>query len=81
MNAQKEMAQMLAKAGMPAEAAAMYTAVLNYMMQENEAIGALLSAAQKIGDREYKAKAFKAVMNRVSEVILENPEMIKAAMA
>lgn len=81
MNAQKEMAQMLAKVGMPAEAAAMHTAVLYYLMQEDGKIGALLSAAQKIGDHEYKAKAFKAIMNRVSGVIIENPEVIKSAMA
>lgn len=81
ITAQKEIAQTLAAAGMDAQSAAMHTAVLNVFAQQNPKIGALVQAAQKSDDVEYKAHVVKSLLGRVSELIIENPEMIKAALA
>lgn len=81
ITAQKEIARTLAAAGMDAQSAAMHTAVLNVFVQQNPKIGALVQAAQKSDDAEYKAHVVKSLLSRVSELIIENPEMIKAALA
>ena len=81
ITAQKEIARMLAAAGMDAQSAAMHTAVLNVFAQQNPKIGALVQAAQKSDDAEYKAHVVKSLLGRVSELIIENPEMIKATLA
>ena len=72
---------MLATAGMDAQSAAMHTAVMGTFVQQNPKIGALINAAQKSDDAEYKAQVVKSLLNRVSELIVENPEMIKNALA
>lgn len=81
ITAQKEIARTLAAAGMDAQSAAMHTTVLNVFAQQNPKIGALVQAAQKSDDAEYKAHVVKSLLGRVSELIIENPEMIKAALA
>lgn len=81
ITAQKEIAGMLATAGMDAQSAAMHTAVMGVFVQQNPKIGALINAAQKSDDPEYKAQVVKSLLNRVSELIVENPEMIKSALA
>ena len=81
ITAQKEIARTLAAAGMDAQSAAMHTAVLNVFVQQNPKIGALVQAARKSDDAEHKAHVVKSLLGRVSELIIENPEMIKAALA
>ena len=81
ITAQKEIARMLASAGMDAQSAAMHTAMLNVFTQQNPKIGALVQAAQKSDDAEYKAQVVKSLLNRVSELIVENPEMVKHALS
>ena len=80
ITAQKEIAQMLASAGMDAQSAAMHTAMLNVFTQQNPKIGALVQSAQKSVDAECKAHVVKSLLARVSELIVENPEMVKHAL-
>ena len=81
ITAQKEIARMLASAGMDTQSAAMHTAMLSEFVQQNPKIGALVQTAQKSDDAEYKAHVVKSLLGRVSELIIENPEMVKAALA
>lgn len=81
ITAQKEIARMLASAGMDAQGAAMHTAMLNAFMQQNPKVGALVTAAQKSDDAEYRAHVVKSLLARVSELIIENPETVKLALA
>ena len=77
MTPQKETAIMLAKAGMTAEQAALYTALIEHIGQNSAEVTALIRLAQESDDREYKEQVVKSLLGRVSEIILENPELIK----
>ena len=81
ITAQKEIARTLAAAGMDAQSAAMHTAMLNLFTQQNPKVRAMIQAAQNSNDAEFKKETILAVMNRVSELIIENPELVKNAMA
>ena len=81
ITAQKEIARTLATAGMDAQSAAMHTAMLNLFTQQNPKVRAMIQAAQNSNDAEFKKETILAVMNRVSELIIENPELVKHAMA
>lgn len=77
MTPQKETAIMFVKAGMTAEQAALYTSLIEHMGRESMQLLGLIRLAQQSDDREYKEQVVKSLLGRVSEIILENPELIK----
>lgn len=79
MQAQKDVATTLAAAGMNAEGAAMHAAVLNNIAQNSPELETLINMAQNTNDAEFKAQIVSGILHRVSEIILQNPELLNAA--
>lgn len=79
--AQKEITRALAAAGMNAQGAAMHAATLGLLLQQNSEVRALLTEAQNSDDPEHQAHIVKSLMGRVSELIIENPELVKRALS
>lgn len=79
MQAQKDVATTLAAAGMNAEGAAMHAAVLNNIAQNSPELETLINMAQNTSDAEFKAQIVSGILHRVSEIILQNPELLNAA--
>lgn len=79
MQAQKDVATTLAAAGMNAEGAAMHAAVLNSIAQNSPELETLINMAQNASDVEFKAQIVSGILHRVSEIILQNPELLNAA--
>lgn len=79
MQAQKDVATTLAAAGMNAEGAAMHAAVLNNIAQNSPELETLINMAQNTNDAEFKAQIVSGILHRVSEIILESPELLNAA--
>lgn len=77
MTPQKETAIMFVKAGMTAEQAALYTSLIEHMGRESMQLLGLIRLAQQSDDQEYKAQVIKSLLNRVSEIIRDNPELIQ----
>ena len=71
----------LASAGMNTEGAAMHAAVLNNIAQNSPELAGLIHLAQDSNDPEFKAQVVSGILSRVSEIILENPELMNAATA
>lgn len=79
--AQKEITRALAAAGMNAQGAAMHAAALGLLLQQNSEVRALLGEVQNSDDLEHRAHVVKSLMGRVSELIIENPELVKRALS
>lgn len=77
MTAQKETATMLVKAGMTAEQSALYTSLIEYMGNTSAQLRSLIRLANESTDQEYRQHVVKSLLNRVSEIIQDNPELIK----
>ncbi|NWO04243.1 MAG: hypothetical protein HLX50_00635 [Alteromonadaceae bacterium] len=79
MNAQNTVATTLAQAGMNAEGAAMHAAVLEHIAQNSPELAGLIHLAQDSDDLDFKAQVVSGILNRVSEIILKNPELMAMA--
>ena len=69
----------LASAGMNAEGAAMHAAILEHIAQNSPELSGLIHLAQDSDDLDFKAQVVSGILNRVSEIVLENPELMAAA--
>ena len=80
-NTTTAVATTLASAGMNAEGAAMHAAILENIAQNSPELAGLIHLAQHSNDPEFKAQVVSGILSRVSEIILENPELMNAATA
>ena len=78
-NTTTAVATTLASAGMNAEGAAMHAAILESIAQNSPELAGLIHLAQDSNDPEFKAQVVSGILNRVSEIVLENPELMVAA--
>ena len=78
-NTTTAVATTLASAGMNAEGAAMHAAILENIAQNSPELETLINMAQDSNDQEFKAQIVSGILNRVSEIVLENPELMAAA--
>ena len=78
-NTTTAVATTLASAGMNAEGAAMHAAILENITQNSPELAGLIHLAQDSNAPEFKAQVVSGILSRVSEIILENPEMMAAA--
>ena len=69
----------LASAGMNAKGAAMHAAILENIAQNSPELAGLIRLAQDSNDPEFKARVVSGILSRVSEIVLENPELMAAA--
>ena len=81
MNAQTAVATTLASAGMNKEGAAMHAAILENVAQNSPELAGLIHLAQDSDDAEFKAQIVSGILKRVSEIILNNPELVDIATA
>lgn len=79
MNAQNTVATTLAAAGMNAEGAAMHAAILEHIAQNSPELAGLIHLAQDSDDLEFKAQVVSGILNRVSGIVLNNPELMAVA--
>ena len=79
MNAQNTVATTLAAAGMNAEGAAMHAAILEHIAQNSPELAGLIHLAQDSDDLDFKAQVVSGILNRVSEIVLNNPELMAVA--
>lgn len=79
MNAQTSVATALAAAGMNAEGAAMHAAILEHVAQNSPELAGLIHLAQDSDDLDFKAQVVSGILNRVSEIVLNNPELMAVA--
>lgn len=77
MTAQKETATILVKAGMTAEQSALYTSLIEYLGNNSAQLRGLIRLANESTDQEYRQHVVKSLLGRVSEIIQDNPELIK----
>ena len=80
-NTTTTVAATLAAAGMNAEGAAMHAAILENLAQNSPELAGLIHLAQGSDDAEFKAQVVSGILKRVSEIILNNPELMNAAAA
>ena len=80
-NTTTAVATTLASAGMNKEGAAMHAAILENIAQNSSELAGLIHLAQDSNDPEFKAQIVSGILSRVSEIVLENPEMMNAATA
>ena len=78
-NTTTAVATTLASAGMNAEGAAMHAAILENIAQNSPELAGLIHLAQNSNDPEFKAQVVSGILNRVSEIVLKNPEMMAVA--
>ena len=78
-NTTTSVATTLASAGMNTEGAAMRAAILENIAQNSPELAGLIHLAQDSNDQEFKAQVVSGILNRVSEIVLENPELMAAA--
>ncbi len=71
----------LASAGMNKEGAAMHAAILENVAQNSPELAGLIHLAQDSDDAEFKAQIVSGILKRVSEIILNNPELMDIATA
>ena len=77
-NTTTAVATTLTSAGMNAEGAAMHAAILENIAQNSPELAGLIHLAQDSDDPEFKAQAVSGILSRVSEIVLENPELMAA---
>ena len=80
-NTTTAVATTLASAGMNKEGAAMHAAILENIAQNSPELAGLIHLAQGSDDPEFKAQVVSGILSRVSEIVLESPEMMNAATA
>ena len=78
-NTTTAVATTLASAGMNKEGAAMHAAILENIAQNSPELAGLIHLAQNSDDPEFKVQVVSGILSRVSEIILESPEMMNAA--
>ena len=78
-NTTTAVATTLASAGMNAEGSAMHAAILENIAQNSPELAGLVHLAQDSNDQEFKAQVVSGILSRVSEIVLENPELMAAA--
>ena len=78
-NTTTAVATTLASAGMNTEGAAIHAAILENIAQNSPELAGLIHLAQDSNDPEFKAQVVSGILSRVSEIILENPELMAAA--
>ena len=79
MKTTTSVATTLASAGMNAEGAAMHAAILENIAQNSPELAGLIHLAQSSDDPEFKAQVVSGILNRVGEIVPENPELMAAA--
>ena len=78
-NTTTAVATTLASAGMNKEGVAMHAAILENIAQNSPELAGLIHLAQNSDDPEFKVQVVSGILSRVSEIILESPEMMNAA--